>query len=126
MDLTLVLRGRRIAAWNGVLTMTHEHRPLNPVLLSCACALLLLAPLVGVRALAEDPTTRGIERFTGYIRMAPRDGVGTWRIGSRTINSTPLTIIDDTDGALVVGTCVQVDMLRRKVLRIDSLQSQDC
>ncbi|HPF25440.1 MAG TPA: hypothetical protein P5528_04305 [Steroidobacteraceae bacterium] len=86
----------------------------------------MLASFAGQTSRAEDPTTRGIERFAGVIRMAPRDGVGMWRIGLRTVTSTPLTIIDDNDGALRIGTCVSVDVRRGKVLKIDSLRPQDC
>src|SRR2546423_5783348 len=78
-----------------------------------AIAALLLVAVAGLSAIvekvsADDDSTSGFE-FVGQVTALPSSGfVGDWIVGSRTVHVTSSTIIDQEDGAIVLGSLVEV------------------
>jgi hypothetical protein len=57
--------------------------------------------------------------FSGLIESRPDDGMGVWIIGGRRIYATERTKLDDHDGPLEVGACVEVDIHNGWVTEIE-------
>ena len=57
--------------------------------------------------------------FSGLIESRPDDGMGAWVVGGRTIYATERTKLDDHDGPLEVGACVEVDIHNGWVTEIE-------
>jgi hypothetical protein len=92
------------------------------------CALLSVA-IAATAANARDPVPpnpKGRDVFVGAIGMMPHKGSGFWRVASRQITTSPMTQIVTIHGGLQIGTCVEVEMLGERVLRIESLNPADC
>ena len=57
--------------------------------------------------------------FSGLIESRPDDGMGAWVIGGRTVFATERTKLDDHDGPLEIGACVEVDIHNGWVTEIE-------
>ena len=65
--------------------------------------------------------------FYGLVQELPASGLqGTWVIGGRTFTTDAGTEFDRTEGPLVVGTCVKVQLRNGRVHEIDSEPLRDC
>lgn len=73
---------------------------------------VLVIGLFSANALAFDD-------FNGLIESRPDDGMGAWVIGGRTIYATERTKLDNHDGPLEVGACVEVDINNGWVTEIE-------
>jgi hypothetical protein len=85
-----------------------------------------LAALLTLAATAKEPIPRGGVRFVGEISLIPKNQVGLWRIASRQVTSDPFTEIVAMSAPILVGSCVQVDMWREKVVKIETLRPDEC
>lgn len=106
--------------------MARQRRRFSLIRAVGMLAVLAGAALPGIDAAVPQPSFRHAERFVGVIRMMPRDGVGTWLIGTTTITTGSTTFLDDAQGSLAVGTCARVEMRRENVLRITRLKLAGC
>lgn len=86
----------------------------------------LLASALPSAVQAREPVPIDGKRFVGEVSMIPRNYIGFWRIASRQITSDSLTEIVTMRGPLLIGSCVQVDMVREKVLKIETLRPDEC
>ena len=64
-------------------------------------------------------TAFAFDDFNGRIESRPENGLGAWVIGGRTIYTTERTKLDDHDGPLEVGACVEVDISQGWVTEIE-------
>ncbi|MFO1419014.1 MAG: DUF5666 domain-containing protein [Methylotetracoccus sp.] len=71
--------------------------------------LLLLAPA----AMAD-------EEFYGRLESRPTGKAGTWVVGGRQLAVTDNTRLDEDDGPLVVGACVEVEYANGAIKEIES------
>ncbi|MEZ5500087.1 MAG: hypothetical protein R3E77_11755 [Steroidobacteraceae bacterium] len=94
---------------------------LGKSLLLAACAVLTTSA-----AISGEPQGYGETRFVGEVSLIPRNYMGLWRIASRQITSDALTEIIAMRGPIIVGACVQVDMRREKVIKIETLRQDEC
>lgn len=71
---------------------------------------VVVALALGGVALADD---RGEIEFTGVVTKLPESGlVGDWKVNDITVHVTDATTIDQSDGAVVVGSRVEVEGAR--------------
>ena len=64
--------------------------------------------------------------FYGIIESRPDGKVGTWVIGGRSVDVTEKTELDDDNGPLIVGVCVEVDVDNGIVEEIESEPMRKC
>ena len=64
--------------------------------------------------------------FYGTIESRPEGKVGTWVIGGRSVEVTKSTELDDDNGPLTIGACVEVDIDDGKVDEIESEPAEKC
>lgn len=57
--------------------------------------------------------------FNGVIEDRPAGSEGAWTVGGRKIYVTGKTKLDDSDGALEKGACVEVDISQGWVTEIE-------
>ena len=79
-------------------------------------SLFVTALLVGL----FSTNAAAFDDFNGKIESKPAGGnEGAWVIGGRTIYVTGKTHLDDSDGDLDVGACVEVDISQGWVKEIE-------
>jgi hypothetical protein len=66
------------------------------------------------------------EEFYGIIESRPESKIGTWVIGGRQVEVTEQTEIDEDDGPLAVGACVQVEYKGNITEEIESEDKTKC
>jgi hypothetical protein len=64
--------------------------------------------------------------FYGILEKRPEGKVGTWVIGGREIQVTEKTKLEEDDGPLVAGVCVEVDYEGGLVEDIESEEPNKC
>ena len=64
--------------------------------------------------------------FYGVIESRPDGKIGTWSIGGRSIEVTENTHLDEDNGPLKPGVCVEVDIDNGKVDEIESEPAEKC
>lgn len=90
-----------------------KHQKL--ISLCSMCAVLLVAPVSHAR-----------DEFFGTIENRPKDNVGAWTIGGRTLNVTAKTELDEDHGPFVVGACVEVEHNGNIALEISTEEKKHC
>jgi hypothetical protein len=90
---------------------------MNKVLVLVAC--LFLVQGVALVAQADDD-------WYGVIESRPEGKVGKWTVGGRTLDVTDKTDIDQDHGALLKGTCVEVEIDDEVVEEIESEPPDKC
>ncbi|MGX2038862.1 DUF5666 domain-containing protein [Methylocaldum sp. MU1018] len=66
------------------------------------------------------------EEFYGILEKRPEGKVGTWMIGGREVQVTETTKLEEDDGPLAVGACVQVEYEGGSVEEIESEEPGKC
>ena len=84
--------------------------------ISIVAALMLGTPL---SSLADDD-------FEGIIEYIPNGRIGTWVVGSREVVVTEATELEEDDGPLVIGACVEVDYDDGRVEEIEREDLDEC
>jgi hypothetical protein len=64
--------------------------------------------------------------FYGILEKRPEGKVGTWVIGGREVQVTEKTKLEEDDGPLVAGVCVEVDYEGGLVEDIESEEPNQC
>lgn len=64
--------------------------------------------------------------YYGIIKSMPEDGVGTWRIGSRDFEVDRWVDIEEDEGEIMVGRCVEVDLEGDEVEEIETKAMHRC
>ncbi|MBP1150302.1 MULTISPECIES: DUF5666 domain-containing protein [Methylocaldum] len=85
-------------------------------------SMLLLASAV----LWVSPSIQAGEEFYGTIEKRPEGKVGTWMIGGREVVVTEKTKLEEDDGPLVVGACVEVEYEGGSVEEIETEKPGKC
>ena len=85
-----------------------------------------LVPSVVVMAQTTAPPSVHSFMFFGVINRAPNNLLGSWLIGSETIETDNTTQFDRIYGPLVIGACVQVEMRGHRTLSIISVRNSYC
>ena len=80
--------------------------------------LLVLVSACAVSALMMN-SAYAFDDFNGKIESRPDGRNGEWVIGGRTLYVTDKTNLDESDGALEVGACVEVDISQGWVTEIE-------
>jgi hypothetical protein len=83
--------------------------------------LILFCSLLWVPVLGHDDN-----EFSGTVERMPESGVGTWVIGGRKLTATEQTEIEQDEGPVRVGTCVEVDYEGNKVEEIERKPTDKC
>jgi hypothetical protein len=79
----------------------------------------LMAIICGLAFMLFSDGASAFDDFNGKIESRPADGMGAWVIGGRTIYATEKTKLDESDGPLEVGACVEVDISQGWVQEIE-------
>lgn len=79
----------------------------------------LTAAGIGQVALADDD-------FHGILESRPEGKVGTWVVGGRSVEVTERTDLDEDNGPLNIGACVEVDVDGGAVEEIESEPAKKC
>lgn len=66
------------------------------------------------------------DEFYGKIESRPESKVGTWVIGGRQAVVTDNTPLEEDDGPLAVGACVEVEYEGNAVEKIESEEKYKC
>jgi hypothetical protein len=66
------------------------------------------------------------EEFYGILEKRPEGKVGTWMVGGREVQVTEKTKLEEDDGPLTVGACVQVEYEGRAVEEVESEEPSKC
>ncbi|HYE37763.1 DUF5666 domain-containing protein [Methylocaldum sp.] len=66
------------------------------------------------------------EEFYGVIEKRPEGKAGTWMIGGREVAVTEKTKLEEDDGPLAVGACVEVEYEGNAVEEIESEEPSKC
>lgn len=66
------------------------------------------------------------EEFYGTIESRPTANPGIWVISGQQVEVTNETDVDNDNGPLVVGSCVEVEHKKGVVKEIDSAKPQKC
>jgi hypothetical protein len=66
------------------------------------------------------------KEFYGIIEKRPKDNLGTWVIGGRTVEVIEKTRLEPDYGPLVVGTCVEVEQIGKLAVEIASETKDKC
>jgi hypothetical protein len=78
----------------------------------------------------EDGDDDDHPRFHGLVEQMPAGGrIGDWVIGGQAVVATAQTEFDETDGAIAVGVCVEVEFVSQgstTAHEIDSESADDC
>lgn len=90
---------------------------MNKFFVLCACVVLAQS-FVSVAFADED--------FYGIIESRPAGKVGTWVVGGRSVEVTETVKLDDDEGPLTVGACVEVDIDNGIVEEIESEPPRKC
>ena len=80
-------------------------------------------------ALVLGLTSQGVmafDDFNGVIESRPKGDEGAWVVGGRTIYVTDRTKLDTSDGELVEGACVEVDISQGWVTEIEADSEWRC
>jgi hypothetical protein len=75
--------------------------------------------LIPFRVLAD-------EEFHGVIEKRPEGKAGVWVVGGREVIATDMTRLEEDDGPLAAGKCVEVEYERGQVKKIESESSSEC
>ena len=73
-----------------------------------------------------SPGIQAGEEFYGILESRPEGKVGTWTIGGRQVAVTEQTKLEEGDGPLVVGACVEVEYKGDTVKEIETEESYKC
>ncbi len=95
-------------------TKNTSRFSLSSTLLIAASCLVLSSP-----AFAD-------EEFYGAIESRPAENPGIWVISGQQIEVTDKTKIDNDNGPLVVGSCVEVEHKKGVVKEIESAKPSNC
>jgi hypothetical protein len=79
---------------------------------------LIASSIVEVAAADDD--------FHGIIEKRPEGNVGTWIVGGRPIEVTERTDLEEDNGPLKTGACVEVDIDDGEVEKIESEPARKC
>jgi len=66
------------------------------------------------------------EEFYGTVDSRPTENSGIWVISGQQVEVTDKTDIDNDNGPLVVGSCVEVEHKKGVVKEIDSAKPSKC
>lgn len=78
-----------------------------------------LVAMFSASAMAHDD-------FTAKIEKIPDGKIGIWIIGGRQVPVTKDTDLDESDGELIVGKCVEVDISQGWVTQIEGEAEMFC
>jgi hypothetical protein len=70
--------------------------------------------------------TQAGEEFYGILETRPEGKVGTWVIGGREVAVTEKTKLEEDEGPLAVGACVEVEYEGGLVEEIESEEMSKC
>jgi hypothetical protein len=70
--------------------------------------------------------SRPYEKFYGIVHLVPHNLIGTWLIGSRTINSDQFTEFFAFGGSLTIGSCAGVVAQGERAMKIDAAPMERC
>jgi hypothetical protein len=76
--------------------------------------------------LLASPVGLAGEEFYGTIESRPKENVGTWVVGGRSLQVTARTRLDEDYGPLVVGVCVEVEHEGKVAIEIASEEKKRC
>ena len=66
------------------------------------------------------------EEFYGTVENRPTENLGIWTISGQQVEVTDKTDIENDNGPLVVGSCVEVEHNKGVVEEIESAKPADC
>jgi hypothetical protein len=66
------------------------------------------------------------EEFYGTVENRPTENLGIWVVSGQQVEVTDNTKIDNDDGPLVVGSCVEVEHKQGVVKEIESAKPAQC
>lgn len=64
--------------------------------------------------------------YHGIIYQRPDEKVGAWTIGDKTFNIVESTRLDEEDGPLAVGQCVEVEFDNNSLTEIETASQDRC
>jgi hypothetical protein len=98
--------------------------PPNGFRLSSAVAALI----VGLSCTLVDQIAESgpYAKFYGIVHLAPRNRIGTWVIGTRTIATDQFTEFYAFGGSLAMGSCAGVVLQGERALEIDAAPMDRC
>jgi hypothetical protein len=82
--------------------------------------------LLSTAVLSVSPSIQAGEEFYGTLEKRPEGKVGTWIIGGREVAVTEKTKLEEDDGPLVVGACVEVEYEGGSVEEIETEEQGKC
>lgn len=66
------------------------------------------------------------DEFYGVVESRPTQNAGLWMINGRQLEVTDKTEIENDNGPLVVGSCVEVEHKNGVVKELESVNSSKC
>ena len=85
------------------------------------------AAMTAATSLAVIPVTASADDdFHGVVEQRPAGKAGTWVIGGRTLQADDRVELDEGDGRIEVGSCVEVDFDDGRVEEIERERDSKC
>jgi hypothetical protein len=85
-----------------------------------------LAFFISATALSFSNSVMADEEFYGRIESRPMENPGIWVISGQQVEVTDNSKIDNDNGPLVVGSCVEVEHTKGVVKEIESSKPNKC
>jgi hypothetical protein len=87
---------------------------------------LKISALIVAAAFLNPGQVRAEDEFHGLVEKRPEGAAGVWIIGGREVAVTERTKLEEDDGPLAVGTCVEVEYQGGSVKEIESEDPAEC
>lgn len=82
--------------------------------------------LIAASCFAFSSPTFADEEFYGTIESRPTENPGIWVVSGQQVEVTDKTKIDNDNGPLVVGSCVEVEHKKGVVKELESAKPVKC
>ncbi|MDI1309660.1 MAG: DUF5666 domain-containing protein [Methylotenera sp.] len=82
--------------------------------------------LLAASCLLLNSPAHADEEFYGTVESRPTQNAGVWIVNGQQLEVTDKTEIDQDDGPLIVGSCVEVEHKKGVVKELESVKSSKC